>query len=92
MLNDQNDSEKFYNTYGKETSFEIFPQEASYKAPKTEEIPPHKISVAHSIQKYLALLVFIALISAIVLVGGIFMIGLLAIMLVGMLVRKLISR
>ncbi len=88
-INSENqDSEKFYNTYGKETSFEIFPREASYKAPESE-VPPPQLSLATSIKKYIAFTVFIALAVTIVLVGGIFMMGFLALVLIGMLIRTI---
>jgi|JI10StandDraft_1071094.scaffolds.fasta_scaffold477554_2 hypothetical protein len=83
------DSEKFYNTYGKETSFEIFPREASYKAPESERPAPPQFSLAASIKKYVALTVFIALVTTVILVGGIFMLGFLAIVLLGMLIRTI---
>lgn len=83
-----NDTEKFYNTYGKETSFEIFPKEATYKAPESDT-PMGKISTASRIKKYLALILFVALIAVVILVGGIFMVGVFAFMLVSMILRAI---
>ena len=84
----ENDSEKFQNTYGKETSYEIFPREASYVAPEQNE-PAPKVSLAATIKKYLALSLFIAVIATFIFIGGFVLLVFDGIMLIGMLIRTL---
>jgi hypothetical protein len=84
-----NDSEKFINTYGKETSFEIFPQEASYIAPEKDRPVPAPFSLTASIRKYMALTLFISIVAAFLLIGGFVMVIFLALMLVSLIIRSI---
>ena len=86
----QDNTEKFYDTYGKNVSFE---------SPAAQEIPvfeakaiPTGTSVGTKLKKILALFLFAALIAGIALVGGIFLIIFLSILLIDMIVRSIFFR
>ena len=84
-----NDTEKFYDTYGKNVSFEAeIPKETATPTFNAEETSS-RISVMDSIKKYLAIIIFIALAVTFLFVGGIFVLGILALMLIGMLLRMI---
>jgi hypothetical protein len=80
---------KFYDTYGKNASFEPLIEETPSQIFGTETTPQPR-SVIDSVKKYLALTVFIALIGTFLLIGGVVVITIMAIMLLGMLIRALL--
>jgi hypothetical protein len=85
-----NDSEKFYDTYGKNASFEAeFPKETPSQIFNTEP-ETSKPSVLDTVKKYLALTLFIAFVGTMLLIGGVVVITILAVMLIGMLIRTLL--
>lgn len=90
MQNNNNDTDKFYDTYGKNVSFESFPEEE----PTVKDPAPsyRNISTLDKIKRYLAVTLFIAIGITLTLIGGVFIAIFLAIMLIGLLIRAIFFR
>ena len=91
MENNQNDTEKFYDTYGKNASFESFPEETTIPLNENPESAP-AISVMNKVRKYLAVALFLTVAITMMFIGGFFILIFLGVMLLGMVIRSIFYR
>ncbi len=87
----QDNTEKFYDTYGKNVSFES-PAVQEIPVFEAKAIPTESSSVGTKLKKFLAVFLFAVLIAGIALVGGIFLIIFLSVLLIDMIIRSIFFR